>query len=162
MVAHKIPCRFFKLVPLSLPIVVFLLVLVMFMPKVNNASRWLWGFQPSELAKLTLIIVVSDLFSRIKTMDDQRKYFCIAMGITLLICGIIFIGNLSTAVLLGGIVILLAILARVHIKYWGSSTRSVASLHISKSRTVCCARATRLNSSTPARSMMPMKWVRLN
>lgn len=53
-------------------------------------------------------------------MDDQRKYFCIAMGITLLICGIIFIGNLSTAVLLGGIVILLAILARVHIKYWGS------------------------------------------
>lgn len=38
---HKIPCKFFKIVPLALPIVVFLLVLVMFMPKVNNASRWL-------------------------------------------------------------------------------------------------------------------------
>lgn len=92
--------------------------------EVNGATRWIeiFGitFQPSELAKLTLIIVVSDLLSRIKTQDDQRKYFGIAIGITLIICGIIFIGNLSTAVLLGGIVILLAILAGVHIKYWGS------------------------------------------
>ena len=92
--------------------------------EVNGATRWIkiFGitFQPSELAKLTLIIVVSDLFSRIKTKDDQRKYFGIAIGITMAICGIIFFGNLSTAILLGGIVILLAILAQVHIKYWGT------------------------------------------
>ena len=92
--------------------------------EINGATRWIeiFGitFQPSELAKLTLIIVVSDLLSRIKTQEDQRIYFGIAIGITLVICGIIFIGNLSTAVLLGGIVILLAILAGVHIKYWGS------------------------------------------
>ena len=92
--------------------------------EVNGSRRWIeiFGitFQPSELAKLTLIIVVSDLLSRIKSDNDQRKYFGIAIGITMVICGIIFIGNLSTAVLLGGIVILLAILARVHIKYWGT------------------------------------------
>ena len=92
--------------------------------EINGSKRWLnlFGitFQPSELAKLTLIIVVSDLLSKIKTQEDQRKYFGIVMGITLIICGIIFIGNLSTAILLGGIVVLLTILARVHVKYWGS------------------------------------------
>ncbi len=116
--------RFFGYVGLVVSILLLLLTFSPLGVEINGSKRWikLFGltFQPSELAKLTLIIVVSDLFSRIKTMDDQRKYFCIAMGITLLICGIIFIGNLSTAVLLGGIVILLAILARVHIKYWGS------------------------------------------
>ena len=93
--------------------------------EINGSRRWLriFGvtFQPSELAKLTLIIVVSDLFSRIKNSNDERKFYWIVMGITAIVCGIIFIGNLSTAVILGGVVILLAILARVHVKYWGST-----------------------------------------
>ena len=108
------------------------LLLLTFSPlgvEINGSKRWLklFGitFQPSELAKLTLIIVVSDLFSKIKTKEDQRKYFGMAMIITCIICGIIFIGNLSTAVLLGGIVILLDILARVHIKYWGSLVAAI-------------------------------------
>ena len=118
-------------------IVSFVLLLLTFTSlgvEVNGATRWIeiFGitFQPSELAKLTLIIVVSDLLSRIKTQNDQRKYFGISIVITLIICGIIFIGNLSTAVLLGGIVILLAILARVHIKYWGSLVVAIAAFLI--------------------------------
>lgn len=122
-----VPSKWIRLLGYIGLIVSFVLLLLTFTSlgvEVNGSKRWikLFGitFQPSELAKLTLIIVVSDLFSRIKTDDDQRKYFGIAIGITIVICGIIFIGNLSTAVLLGGIVILLAILARVHIKYWGT------------------------------------------
>ena len=122
-----VPSKWIRLLGYIGIIVSFVLLLLTFTSlgvEVNGSKRWikLFGiiFQPSELAKLTLIIVVSDLFSRIKTDDDQRKYFGIAIGITIVICGIIFIGNLSTAVLLGGIVILLAILARVHIKYWGT------------------------------------------
>lgn len=92
--------------------------------EINGSRRWIKilgiTFQPSELAKISLIIVVSDLFSKIKTLEDQKKYFLIAISITLVICGIIFLGNLSTAVLLGSIVILLAFLARIHVKYWGS------------------------------------------
>ena len=105
----------------------FIMLILTFTPlgvEINGAKRWLklFGitFQPSEFAKLTLIIVVSDLFSKIQTEEEQKKYFGIAIGCTMVICGIIFLGNLSTAVLLGGIVILLAFLARVHIKYWGS------------------------------------------
>lgn len=116
--------RFMGYLGLIISLVFLLLTFTSLGVEINGAKRWIeiFGitFQPSELAKLTLIIVVSDLFSRIKTQDDQRIYFGIAIGITLVICGMIFIGNLSTAVLLGGIVILLAILAGVHIKYWGS------------------------------------------
>jgi len=109
---------------LAVSFVLLLLTFTSLGVEVNGSKRWLnfFGivFQPSELAKLTLIILVSDLLSKIKTHDDQRKYFGIVLGITVIICGIIFIGNFSTAVLLGGVVILLSILARVKLKYWGS------------------------------------------
>jgi cell division protein FtsW len=108
-------------------IISFIMLILTFTPlgvEINGAKRWLRimgiTFQPSELAKLTLIIVVSDLFSKIKNAEDEKKYFMIAIGCTMVICGIIFLGNLSTAVLLGGIVILLAFLAHIHVKYWGS------------------------------------------
>ena len=108
-------------------VVSFIMLILTFTPlgvEINGAKRWLRimgiTFQPSELAKLTLIIVVSDLFSKIKNAEDEKKYFMIAMGCTMVICGIIFLGNLSTAVLLGGIVILLAFLAHIHVKYWGT------------------------------------------
>ena len=120
---------------LAISLVLLLLTFTSLGVEVNGSKRWinLFGitFQPSELAKLTLIIVVSDLFSRIKTADDQRKYFGIAIGITMVICGIIFLGNLSTAILLGGIVILLAILARIHIKYWGTLVVAIIAFLIS-------------------------------
>lgn len=122
-----IPSKWIRIlgyIGLLLSVILLLLTYSPLGVEINGSRRWLklFGitFQPSELAKLTLIIVVSDLFSKIKTVEDQRKYFGIAIGITMIICGIIFLGNLSTAVLLGGIVILLAILARVHIKYWGT------------------------------------------
>ena len=92
--------------------------------EINGAKRWLdigpIRFQPSELAKLTLIIVVSDLLSRIKNAQDEKKYFYIVLGITGVVCMLIFFNNLSTTLLLGGIVFILFFLARVHIKYWGT------------------------------------------
>lgn len=103
--------------------------------EINGAKRWLtiFGitFQPSELVKLTLIIIASDLFSKIKTEQDQKRYFFIVISITMIICLIIFMSNLSTAVLLGGIIILLAFLARVHIKYWGSLLAIIFAILIS-------------------------------
>lgn len=103
--------------------------------EINGAKRWLTllgiTFQPSELVKLTLIIIASDLLSKIKTEQDQKKYFLIVIGITMAICLIIFMSNFSTAVLLGGIIILLAFLARVHIKYWGTLLVSIFAILVS-------------------------------
>ena len=118
--------------------IAFVLLLLTFTElgvEINGAKRWLtiFGitFQPSELVKLTLIIIASDLFSKIKTEQDQKRYFFIVISITMIICLIIFMSNLSTAVLLGGIIILLAFLARVHIKYWGSLLAIIFAILIS-------------------------------
>ena len=110
---------------LGISIVLLLLTFTKMGVEYNGAKRWLrlFGitFQPSELAKLSLILVVGDLLSRIKSADSQKRIFFIVLGITGLVCGLILIGNLSTALLLAGIVFLLFFLARVHIKYWGTT-----------------------------------------
>lgn len=91
----------------------------------NGATRWLKiagiPFQPSEVAKLSLIIVVADLLSRIKTEADKRKYFFWTLGITAVVALPVMTSNLSTAILIGGIVFLLWILARIPFKFWGST-----------------------------------------
>lgn len=90
----------------------------------NEAARWfnLFGFvfQPSELAKLSLIIVVADLLSRASTEVEKVKYFWWTLGITAFTVLPILTNNLSTAVLLAGIVVILWFLARVPMKYIGS------------------------------------------
>ena len=88
---------------------------------INGAARWVRiagiTFQPSELAKLSLIIVVADQLARIRTEADKRKYFYR----TLLIAGVVMLpimaSNLSTAVLIGLIIFFLWILARIPWKY---------------------------------------------
>ena len=88
---------------------------------INGAARWVRiagiTFQPSELAKLSLIIVIADQLARIKTEADKRKYFYR----TLIIAGVVMLpimaSNLSTAVLIGLIIFCLWILARIPWKY---------------------------------------------
>lgn len=116
----------------------FIFLLLTFTPlgvEINGATRWLKiagvVFQPSELVKLSLIIVASNLFSKITNKQDEKKYFFIVITVTLILCVIIFLGNLSTAVLLGGIIILLAYLARIHIKYWGTLVLIIGTILVS-------------------------------
>ena len=92
-----------------------------FVKTINGASRWvsIWkiSFQPSELAKLSMVIVVADLLSRAKTPEEQRKYFYWAAGVATLTTLPILLGNLSTAVLIWGIFVTLLFLARMPWKY---------------------------------------------
>lgn len=128
-VVQFLPSKFIRIVSylgLALSIVFLMLALTRMGVMINGAKRWinLFGvqFQPSELAKLTLILVVSDLLSRIKSENDEKKYFFIVLSLTALVCGLIILGgNLSTGVLLAGIVFLLFLLARIHIKYLGTT-----------------------------------------
>lgn len=93
-----------------------------FASNINEASRWFklgaLQFQPSELAKLSLIIVVADLLTRIKNEEDERKYFFITLGLTGATCLPIMLSNLSTAVLLAGIIFLMWIIARINWRYY--------------------------------------------
>ena len=88
---------------------------------INGAARWVRiagiTFQPSELAKLSLIIVIADQLARIHSEEDKKKYFFR----TLIIAGVVMLpvmaSNLSTAVLMGLIIFCLWVLARVPWKY---------------------------------------------
>ena len=105
----------------------------------NGATRWmrLGGitFQPSELAKLGLIIVVSDLLSRAKTPETKRKYFLWTLGITGFTMLPILVHNLSTTILVCGIVFLLWVIANIPWKYT-LSTAVIAAVAVVASYTL--------------------------
>ena len=88
---------------------------------INGAARWVRiagiTFQPSELSKLSLIIVVADQLARIRTEEDKRKYFFRTLIIAAVVMLPVMASNLSTAVLIGLIVFCLWILARIPWKY---------------------------------------------
>ena len=88
---------------------------------INGAARWVRiagiTFQPSELAKLSLIIVVADQLARIRNEADKTKYFYRTLLIAAVVMLPIMVSNLSTAVLIGLIVFCLWVLARIPWKY---------------------------------------------
>jgi len=91
---------------------------------INDASRWIrlpvinLTFQTSDLAKLALFMYMSRLLSRRQNViKDFKKGFLpliIPVGI---ICLLIAPANLSTALLIGGIALLLMFIGRVKIKH---------------------------------------------
>ena len=84
----------------------------------NGAYRWIrvgsFTIQSSELAKIGLIIVVSDLLTRIRDRETEKRYYIAVLCLTLLTCGLIMIYNLSTAILLFTVVLLLMFLGKIN------------------------------------------------
>lgn len=119
IVVHLMPCKWWKLLGPVLLLVSFglLTFLIVSGKTVNGGARWLpiFGFtvQPSELAKLSCIIVVALLLSRLDTTDlrSSWKTFGWTMGITGACCVLIALENLSTAGLLFLVVLLMTLLA---------------------------------------------------
>lgn len=91
---------------------------------INGAARWVRiagiTFQPSELAKLSLIIVIADQLSRIHSEEDKPKYFYRTLLITGIVVLPILASNLSTAILICLIIFCLWVLARIPWQYTAS------------------------------------------
>lgn len=119
---HNIPYKWFQVFPVFLlPASVVLLALVMMMERINGAARWMTfmgvQFQPSEVAKMAVVIVTAFILS--KGQDEygaHPKAFKRIMIITGAICLLIAPENLSTAVLLFGVVFLMMFVGRVAMK----------------------------------------------
>ena len=104
----------------------------------NEASRWtkipLIGisFQPSEIAKLAIIIFVARVLG--KHQGDKAalsKSFWSIMIHTLIVVGLIFKDNLSTAVLIFGVVMIMMFIGNIPFKYlFGTAGVSIALLAI--------------------------------
>ena len=81
---HNIPCKYFSVLPFFLlPLSCVLLLFVMGMgildsgERVNGAARWLnfFGiqFQPSELAKMAVIIVTAFILSKFQEPEEGHQ-----------------------------------------------------------------------------------------
>lgn len=122
IVVHKIHCRYFKLIPVfGIPVSVVLLVLAMFSGKVNNAARWVFGFQPSELAKGVLIATTAMILSSMRDEAGAKKdAFKWIMGFIVLICGLIAPENFSTAGMIFLVVLIMMFVGGIPWKQLGA------------------------------------------
>lgn len=117
LLLHNIPCRFFPVFILLLPVSVLLLILTPIIGvKVNDAHRWLelFGipFQPSELAKLACIVFVAFLLSKRSRFTESQilKYMLIGVGVA---CVLILPENFSTACMLFGVCFLMMFIGQL-------------------------------------------------
>ena len=116
----NIKCKYFKLVtPFALGLSLFtLLACLFFGHSTNGAARWInlgiIQFQPSELAKGSVVLAEAQILSALQTEHgaDKRafKYILLLSGVFL---AFIVTENLSTAFLLGMVVVLLMWIGRV-------------------------------------------------
>lgn len=123
---HNINYKWFQILPVFLiPASAILLVLVSVIGAMTNgAARWMniFGiqFQPSEVAKMAVIIGVALILSKTQEENNaNKKAFKYIMWITGIICILIAPENLSTASLLFGVVILMMFIGRVPIAQIG-------------------------------------------
>src|SRR5690554_5511932 len=119
LLIHNIPYRFFSSLIFVLLGAIVLLILTPFIGEsVNNADRWIsiMGFtiQPSEIAKISLMGTIAFLLSKQNGHNDGILFKWM-IGLMIVVCGIIAVDNLSTAVLLFGVCYLLMFIGNVKI-----------------------------------------------
>jgi cell division protein FtsW len=125
-VAHKIDYRYYsKLSRLALWVSVPLLIYTFTNgTTLNDAARWITlpiinqSFQPSDFASLALIINLASMLSKKQQNIDDIKESLIPILVWCgVICGLIALTNLSTAVLLFATCMLIMFIGRVPMKY---------------------------------------------
>lgn len=125
VITLNIKCRYFKiLTPFLIPISILTLIWVLFGGQVNGASRWISflgiQFQPSEIAKGTLVLATAQILSAMQTENGADKQaFKYILFISALIILPILVENLSTALLLSFVILLMMIVGRVPVSQWG-------------------------------------------
>lgn len=132
LLVHNIPYKWFKILPiLLLPLsAALLLYLTAKGLIVNGAARWIdiFGlkFQPSELGKMGVIIGTALILSIMQEEKGANKRaFKYILYISLPICVLIFKENISTALLLFGVVFIMMFIGHIPWKQMGKLTGSI-------------------------------------
>ncbi len=126
VVTLNIPCRYFKLMtPFLILISAFTLLWVLVGGQtINGANRVIslfgFTFQPSEIAKGTIVLAVAQILSAMQHENGaDKKAFKLIMWITLPTCFLIGLENLSTAALLFSVVFLMMFFGLVPLRQLG-------------------------------------------
>lgn len=135
VVTLNIPCRYFKLMtPFLLGISGFTLLWVLVAGQnINGAQRMIqipgFTFQPSEIAKGTMILVVAQILSAMQhERGADRNAFKFILWITVPVAFLIMVENLSTAVLLCFVILLMMFIGRVPLVQLGKLLGFVAGM----------------------------------
>ena len=120
VIIHRIPIKYFKLIPyIFLPLSGILLLAVMIMGilkdnRINGAARWLFGFQPSEIAKMAVVVAVAYILAKFQKDEGcSPMAFKPILIISGIILGLIAPENGSTALLLAAVVFMMMIVGRI-------------------------------------------------
>jgi cell division protein FtsW len=124
-IAHLLDYKYYAgiskiLMIITIPLLLYTLA---FGQTLNDASRWVkipvinLTFQTSDLAKLALITFLARMLTRKQeNIKDVKKAFLPIMGSVCVVFILIALANLSTALMLFGVSILLLIIGRISIK----------------------------------------------
>lgn len=124
-IAHLLDYKYYAGISKILMIITIPLLLytAAFGEHINDASRWVkipvigLTFQTSDLAKLALITFLARMLTRKQeNIKDVKKAFIPIMGSVCVVFVLIAWANLSTALMLFGVSILLLIIGRISIK----------------------------------------------
>lgn len=117
LLLHNVPCKFFSVFILLLPVSVLMLIVTPFIGvNANDAHRWLdlFGvqFQPSEFAKLASVVYIAFLLSKRSKYSENQifKYILIGVGTA---CVLILPENFSTAFMLFGVTFLMMFIGQL-------------------------------------------------
>jgi len=124
-IAHLLDYKYYAgiskiLMIVTIPLLFYTLI---FGASLNDASRWVkipfigLTFQTSDLAKLALITFLARMLTKKQeNIKDVKTSFIPIMGSVCLVFVLIALANLSTALMLFGVSILLLIIGRISIK----------------------------------------------
>ena len=120
LVTMNIKCKYFKIVTPFLLVVSFLMLIwVLFAGQsTNGASRWVgflgMQFQPSEIAKGTLVLATAQILSAMQTeRGADKNAFKYILVVTAILVLPILVENFSTAVLICAVVFMMMVIGRV-------------------------------------------------
>ena len=126
VVTVNIPCKYFKLMTPFLLLISFITLLWVLLggETINGANRVIeipgFTFQPSEIAKGTMILAEAQILSAMQRENGADKdAFKYILWLALPITFLIGLENLSTAAMLFAIVVLLMFIGRVPMKQLG-------------------------------------------
>lgn len=126
VITLNIPCRYFKLMtPFLLFITALTLLWVLIGGQtINGANRVIslvgFTFQPSEIAKGTIVLATAQILSAMQRENGaDKKAFKWILWITVPTCILIGLENLSTAALLFAVVVLMMFIGLVPLKQLG-------------------------------------------
>lgn len=122
----NVKCRYFKVLTTPMLLVsIFMLIWVYVVgASTNGAQRWIpiFGiqFQPSEIAKGTMVLATAQILSALQTENGADKNafrYIVIVGMPII--GLIMLENLSTALLLCIVIFMMMLIGRVPAKQLG-------------------------------------------